>query len=101
MRSLILAACLALVTAEASAISRYNSKGMSCDNVQSVVRNEGAVILRYPSSRSGMTLYDRYVAHRGFCAHGEVTRVAGVPASDTRQCAVLKCEPISDDDLPW
>jgi hypothetical protein len=100
MKTVILAVCLSLVSAQAMAISRYNSQSMSCGKVQSVVDDEGAVILRYTSA-SGNPLYDRYVRNAGFCAHNEGTRVMGVPAKDTSSCPVLKCWPLEYDDDDW
>ncbi len=97
-KAAVLAACLSFLAFEASAISRYNSQGMTCGGVQSTVRSEGAVILRYKSKTSGMTLYDRYVAHGGYCSHNEVSRAAAVPSKDRSQCPVLKCFPRPDED---
>lgn len=100
MRTMILAICLSLVSYEASAISRYQSEGMACDNIRSAVREEGAVILRYRSQRNpGLPLYDRYVANGGFCAHNEYAAMTAVPAKDTASCPVLKCMPDVNDDF--
>ena len=98
MRTIILAACMSLVAADAMAISRYNSQSMSCTRVQDVVRSEGAVILRYTSA-SGNPLFDRYVRNGGYCAHSEVTRLVGVPTKDKSSCPVLKCQQSVDDDF--
>jgi hypothetical protein len=51
MKSMLLALCFSLFAAEAQAISRYNSTSMSCDEVRATVRSEGAVVLRYRSTR--------------------------------------------------
>ena len=95
MRTAIIAAVLALAaTSEASAISRYNTQGMSCGSVQAAVKSEGAVILRYASANTpNMTLYDRYVAHGGFCQIDEEAAPEYVPTADTGSCPVLKCRP--------
>lgn len=86
---------LSLVAFEAQAISRYEIAGMSCGRVQGIVRAEGAAILRYPSPRNpSLTLYDRYVAHGGFCQAEEEAAAAFVPTADTPSCRVLKCQPV-------
>jgi hypothetical protein len=40
-----------------------------------------------------MTLYDRYVAHGGYCDVDEYAKLEVVPAADTNRCRVLKCMP--------
>ena len=49
-----LALALTLLPLQAQAISRYNSTSMSCAQVRATVRAEGAVIMRWRSSRSGV-----------------------------------------------
>ena len=89
MRIILLAACLLLVAAEAQAASRYDPTRMSCDRVQATIARQGAVILRYQSTRvPGLPLYDRYVRDERFCNAGEVRTRAYVPSADTRSCAV-------------
>jgi hypothetical protein len=62
MRGLIIAPSPASVVAPANAISRYQSAGMTCAEIQSPIQNEGAVILGYPAdSVSSMMRFDRYV----------------------------------------
>jgi len=93
MRYVLAAVLLAATALPASAISRYNTQSMACDNVQMRVQREGAAILRYKSSRTNMTLYDRYVAHDGYCDADEYARLEVVPAADTDRCRVLRCMP--------
>lgn len=93
-KTFLAALVLSLVASEAHAISRHDIAGMSCARVQAIVRAEGAAILRYPSQRNpSLTLYDRYVAHGGFCAVNEEAAVAFVPTADRDSCPVLKCRP--------
>lgn len=101
MRSrLLLAFILAFISADAHAISRYNSQRMTCDSVQAAIRNEGAVILRYASKRNpSLPLYDRYVLHDGFCSYGEYAKWVSVPTRDTQNCPVFKCEQRTYDDI--
>jgi hypothetical protein len=96
MKKIILAAfALSLTAFEAQAISRYEIGNMSCGRVQAIVRADGAAILRYPSARNpSLTLYDRYVAHGGYCQANEEAAAAFVPTADTQSCRVLKCRPM-------
>lgn len=93
MKAILCTLVLAASVLPASAISRYNTTGMQCDEVQYRVQREGAAILRYKSKRTNMTLYDRYVAHGGYCDVDEYAKLEVVPAADTNRCRVLKCMP--------
>lgn len=100
MKSILLALCISFVAAEAQAISRYNSTSMSCDEVRATVRGEGAVILRYRSTRNpSLQLYDRYVSDRRYCNFDEAAETAFVPAADTKSCLVRKCVQVDPDDF--
>ncbi|TYC67994.1 hypothetical protein FMN63_18360 [Stappia sp. BW2] len=84
-----LAACGAvLVTALPSAAQsgRPNSTAMSCGQAQSLINQRGAVVMS-----TGRYTFDRYVANRSFCQHGEVTRRAYIPTKDNAKCYVLRC----------
>ncbi len=99
MKLLPLAIALVLMAAPAHAISRYNSLDMGCTAVQSAVAREGAAIFRYPSKRKpSLILYDRYVAHGGFCAVGEYAANAWIPTADREKCFVRTCKQINYDD---
>jgi hypothetical protein len=99
MKSMLLALCFSLVAAEAEAISRYNSTSMSCAQVREIVRSEGAVILRYRSTRNpSLPLFGRYVSDRRYCNFDEVAETAFVPAADTRSCLVRECKQFDPDD---
>lgn len=92
---------LAMLPAEAEAISRHNVTGMDCASIQDIVRREGAAILRYKSARTGATLYDRYVSGRRYCKSDETTQRVYIPAADTRSCPVRNCMHVDvDDDFP-
>ena len=93
MKTILLAACLTLVAAEAQAISRYDPTRMSCGRVQATIASQGAVILRYQSTRvPGLPLYDRYVKDERFCNMGEVRARAYVPSADAKSCPVFICK---------
>jgi hypothetical protein len=98
MKTILLAACLTLIAAEAQAISRYDPTHMSCAKVQSTIARQGAVILRYQSTRvPGLPLYDRYVQSEQFCTIGEARKRAYVPSADTKSCPVYICKPVEVD----
>ena len=98
MKTIVLAACLTLVAAEAQAISRYDPTHMSCAKVQSTIARQGAVILRYQSKRvPGLPLYDRYVQSQQFCDMGEVRKRAYVPSADTKSCPVYICKRVDSE----
>ncbi|MEO5325285.1 hypothetical protein PV773_18425 [Mesorhizobium sp. CC13] len=97
MKTLLLAACMTLIAAEAQAISRYNSTSMSCAEARDVVRYEGAVILRWRSPTSGVQRFDRYVRDDRFCPAGEEAQRAFVPTADARSCPVNICKRIERD----
>ncbi|MDO1581802.1 hypothetical protein [Rhizobium oryzicola] len=98
MRPILLSVSLSLLlVTQAHAISRYQSKSMTCDQVHSAIEREGAVILRY-SGRSGVPLYDRYVSSRRFCSPGEFAKSGTVPTSDQASCPVRSCEDIPPPD---
>ena len=64
-------------------------------DVQTIVQQQGAAILRYPSKRvQGMALYDRYVANSGWCEPGEWAKPGWVPTADRAKCPVRHCEDI-------
>jgi hypothetical protein len=81
------------------AIERMNTPAASCASIQSALIDQGAAILRYPSKRSGQTLYDRYVGDSRRCETGKVGDWASVPAKDNPRCRVIACETYDADDL--
>lgn len=76
-------------------INRYDIQDMTCNQVQSILRQQGAAILRYPSPNgNGRILYDRYVDSPTICFAEQghaVQRV--VPTKDTNACPTLSCKP--------
>lgn len=99
MKPILVALALAAVAVPADAISRYNSKTLSCDEAQARVAEEGAVILRWTSARKpGLPLYDRYVANRSYCQVTEGLYYDYIPTADTNACVVTTCKEILYDD---
>lgn len=93
MKTAALAAVwFSLFLPEAQAITRYDTQDLTCNRVQALVRREGEAILRFTSPR-GLPLYDRYVAHAGFCEDGQYAQTGWVPSIDQPSCPVLRCLP--------
>ena len=90
MKKYLVAAIVALIPVEASAIVRYMVQNMTCAEVQDSVDRDGVAIL-YRKAQSGTPLYDRYVANESFCPSGQDTIKESVPTADTKACRVRKC----------
>ncbi|GAB4528911.1 MAG: hypothetical protein Tsb0019_30840 [Roseibium sp.] len=76
-----------LTAAEAQS-GRPNTTTMTCAQVQSMINQRGAVVMS-----TGRHTFDRYVANRSFCAHGEYLRRDYVPTRDNNRCYVQRCDP--------
>lgn len=99
MKVPIALAILVSLTGQGHAISRYQSMRMTCDEVRSTIREEGAVILRWQSKTvANLPRYDRFVSNSRFCSSNEITTFASVPTKDSRACTVKKCEPYDPED---
>lgn len=99
MKRLTLCLCLVAISLPAHALNRYATPTLTCERIQTILKEENAAILRYPSPRiADLTLYDIYVSNGRFCSSGEYGATAYVPARDTRQCRVLECKQRTDDD---
>lgn len=93
MKKTLLALGLCLLAADAHAVTRLDPTRMSCDQVQSTIAREGAVILRYRSTNTpGVPVYDRYVSSAQFCQQGEGRARAFVPSANRDSCQVFKCK---------
>ena len=73
-------------------MSRHDTHDMTCRRVLDLVRREGEVILRFLSP-GGLPLYDRYVAHAGYCGAAQFAQIGWIPTADTASCPVLRCLP--------
>ena len=98
MKTMLFALGLTVVAADAHAISRYETLRMTCGEVQAVLRNEGAAILRYRSKRTGVPLYGRYVYTSFFCDISQYADWKYVPTADDPNCQVKQCEYYDTDD---
>lgn len=78
----------AIVLVAGAAHGRPDSTAMTCAEAKDMVAAHGAIVIG-----TGPNLYDRYVAHGGYCAHGEVAEPAWIKTSDDDQCMVgYTCE---------
>ena len=98
MRVLLATIALIVFCLPALAINKYNVNTMSCAEVRSILKKEGAAILRYPSKRKpGMILYDRYVRDGGLCEGGDIGQPAFVLTRDKKECRVNVCKGLARD----
>ncbi|GLS32465.1 hypothetical protein SAMN04488498_12270 [Mesorhizobium albiziae] len=102
MMRLLLAATVFLSAMPAHAITRYNSTSMSCDEVRGTIRQDGAAIMRYRSTRNpSLQLFGRYVLDDRFCRQSERAETVFIPSADRKSCPVYECKPFDiDDDFP-
>ena len=74
------------------AITRYNSLSLTCAAAQQAIARERSVLLRYPSDRGNIILYDRYVSDAGLCGAGNYASRTSVPTKDNPSCPVYNCK---------
>lgn len=87
MRELSLAAGLVVAIAwSMPALARPDTRTMTCDQVQSLIVQSGAVTMT-----TGDTTYNRLVQDRSFCTTSEIAEPTSVPTADTNQCRVKVC----------
>ena len=95
MRRFILLTAIALLATDALAaetVMRQNSKNMTCEAVQNMIRQEGKVILRWPSKKTpDMTMYNMYVSSSTPCVGQGVIAATTVATSDNPKCKVNYC----------
>ena len=82
MRS-VLSFAAAFAASAALAQPRPTTTAMPCSAARALVASQGAVVLG-----TGPNLYDRYVAHQGFCGLDQITEPAYERSADTAQCFV-------------
>jgi hypothetical protein len=97
MSRLLAIAIILATAAPADAISRYSALQLSCGEITTIIRRDGAAIFRYPSPRrTGMTLYDRYVRNSGYCARHQSLEKVYIP-SKGGQCLVQHCVSVPEN----
>jgi hypothetical protein len=75
------AVVLVTVSSDAMAQSRPLTTAMSCNQAQSLVANQGSIVLN-----TSATAYERYVSSGAYCGLGEVPGPAWAPTSDVPRC---------------
>lgn len=86
-------AIIALLGASAFANARPYSKNMSCAAAKDLVTANGAIVMNYDYSARAGWLYERFVAHGGYCGGGEITKAAWVETNDSASCFIgYTCE---------
>jgi hypothetical protein len=83
-----------LLAGGAAAEGRPDARRMSCDQVQSLIRERGAVVLT-----TGQYTYDRYVDNRFQCfTLADVAVRTYIEAADTESCRVYRCKTVDPID---
>jgi len=99
VKKLVAVIAFVVAAAPALAISRYNPLTMNCEAARAAIRNEGAVVFRYPSKRvSGMTLFDRYIRNSNYCDPHQYAEWTTIPTKDNPRCRVLNCKNVNNLD---
>src|SRR5687767_2774111 len=79
---------VALVASSPATAARQATFTMSCAQAAATVASAGAIVLS-----TGQHTYDRFVAHTGFCMHGEVAKPVVAPTIDSPYCSIgYRCE---------
>ena len=91
-------ALLSLLVAGAFANARPYTKNMTCEQAADLVKANGAVVMNYDYSDRAGWLYERFVAHGGYCGSGEEAQAAWVETRNSASCFVgYVCRPNSHD----
>lgn len=88
---MIFAGLLAPSLVGAQPVTRVDASRMSCQALQGVIKDKGAVIVKSRSLISGNRLSERYVSRRGFCDVGQYIQYRTVATSDVNSCSVKLC----------
>lgn len=80
---------IAVTAASTTAFARPDSRSMSCQQTQDLLKRNGPTVLT-----TGASTYDRFVSRYGnACASNEVPSASYIQAKDTPSCSVYRCEP--------
>jgi len=82
MQRALLAALFLLLEPSASP-ARPATYAMTCAEGQALVAASGAIVMS-----TGRYTYERFVAHGGFCMHGEIADRAYAPTTDNPHCRI-------------
>jgi hypothetical protein len=83
MKTALLVLPLMVLASSAMSQTRSDSLTMSCANARQLVSQRGAVVVG-----TGPYIYDRFVAHAGYCEITQTAEPAWVPTADDRQCPI-------------
>ena len=86
MKKLIFAALVASFSFAAHA--RPSTWTMTCAQAQGMVETNGAIVMNYGYSERAGFLYDRFVAHGGYCFSGDEAHPAWAATSDNDRCRI-------------
>lgn len=87
-RYAMIAAMVAAASVPTAAQGRPDVRQMSCGQVQSLIAENGAVVLT-----TGQYTYDRFVAYGSLCSYPDVATAQRVSTRDTDQCVIYNCQP--------
>lgn len=85
-RNAIAVSMLAASVLPAMAQGRPDARTMSCERVQALIAEHGAVVLT-----TGRHTYDRYVVDTRFCEMREVARPVVITTQGGESCVVFEC----------
>ncbi len=92
MKTILLFAVVYMFAEYAHAMNRYNTRGMSCTQVQAALKRDGIAQLQYAApDNPGIPLYDTFVSATRFCRSSDMSKPAYVTARDTKKCKVRQC----------
>ncbi|MEO4000057.1 hypothetical protein [Mesorhizobium sp. CAU 1732] len=84
---LSLIGAMAVSLSATAAMARPDTRTMSCDEVRSLIIQNGAIVLT-----TGQHTFDRFVAARPFCDYPNIPTRMSVPTTDTNSCIVYNCQ---------
>jgi len=92
MKTILLVTVLCVFAASAQAMNRYNTRNMTCSQVQAALKRDGAAQLQYAApDNPSIPLYDTFVSATRYCRSSDMSRPAYVTARDTKKCKVRQC----------
>jgi hypothetical protein len=91
VKKIIILATIGMFSTNAMAMSTYDSKSMTCSAIHEKIAREGSLVLRYPSRRPGLMMYNRYVSNSMSCLGQGVMGSVSVPTSDNPSCKMKTC----------
>jgi hypothetical protein len=80
-----------LIATNAMAMSSHDAKSVTCASVHQRIAQDGAVVLKYPSHRSDLMMYNRYVAKSTMCIGQGAASRTSIATSDNLKCPVVMC----------